>query len=234
VAAWGDNSYGQTSVPVGLSNVVAVAAGGNHSLALKADGTVVGWGENTDAEGNAVGQSVTPLELKNVVGIAAGEYHSLAVKADGTVVAWGDNSQNQCGVPLGLTNVVAVAGGGAHSLALAVDGTVSAWGADWNGQCDFPPGLSSAVGIAGGSYHTLLLLEGGQTVPRLFNPTRQGSRFSALLQTLNRKHYVLERKDSLAETNWSAVCTNSGNGALRLLADPSALTPQRFYRTRQW
>jgi hypothetical protein len=234
VAAWGDNSYGQTSVPVGLSNVVAVAAGGNHSLALKVDGTVVGWGENTDAEGNAVGQSVTPLELKNVVGIAAGEYHSLAVKADGTVVAWGDNSQNQCGVPLGLTNVVAVAAGGAHSLALAVDGTVSAWGANWNGQCDFPPGLSPAVGIAGGSYHTVLLLEGGQTVPRLFNPTRQGSRFSALLQTLNRKHYVLERKDSLAETNWSAVCTNSGNGALRLLADPSAVTPQRFYRTRQW
>ena len=35
---------GQSDVPAGLSNVVAVAAGGQHSLALKADGTVVAWG----------------------------------------------------------------------------------------------------------------------------------------------------------------------------------------------
>ena len=34
MVAWGNNSYGQTSVPAGLSNVVAVAAGISHSLAL--------------------------------------------------------------------------------------------------------------------------------------------------------------------------------------------------------
>ncbi len=34
VAVWGDNSYGQTNVPSGLSNVVAIAAGYSHSLAL--------------------------------------------------------------------------------------------------------------------------------------------------------------------------------------------------------
>jgi hypothetical protein len=88
--------------------------------------------------------------------------------------------------------------------------------------------------MAGGSSHTVLLLEGGQPVPRLLNPARQGGRFSVLLQTLNRNTYVLERKDSLAGTNWSMICTNTGNGALRLLTDPSAAAPQLFYRTLQW
>ena len=37
VAAWGDNSQGQTNVPSGLSNVVAIAAGYGHSLALTAE-----------------------------------------------------------------------------------------------------------------------------------------------------------------------------------------------------
>jgi hypothetical protein len=233
VKAWGDNSFGQTNVPAGLSNVVAIAAGGNHSLALKADGTLAAWGENTDAEGSIAGQSSAPLGLSNVVAIAAGEYHSLAVRADGTIVAWGDGSQGQCDVPAALTNVVAVAGGAAHSLALGMDGAVTAWGADWNGQCDVPYGWVSAVGAAGGSYHTLLLLDGAQPVPRLFDPAKQGKRFSVLLQTLNRKGYVLESKGSLADTDWTPACTNSGNGALKMLADPAAAAPRLFYRTRQ-
>ena len=35
VVAWGDNEYGQTTVPAGLSGVVAIAAGGLHTVALK-------------------------------------------------------------------------------------------------------------------------------------------------------------------------------------------------------
>ena len=42
VVAWGYNP----AVPPGLTNVAAVAGGGAHSLALKADGTVVAWGDN--------------------------------------------------------------------------------------------------------------------------------------------------------------------------------------------
>ncbi len=234
VVAWGDNGFGQTSVPAGLGNVVALAAGGNHSLALKADGTVVAWGENTDAEGNVAGQSVVPLGLSGVVAIAAGEYHSLAVKADGTVVAWGDNSQGQCDFPAELTNVVALAGGGAHSLALHADGAVSAWGANWSGQCAVPPGLYPSVGVAAGSYHTVLLLEGVLPVPQLMLPARKDGRFSTRVQTLNRRSYALEYQDSLAATNWTALSTNTGHGALMILSDPTATASQRFYRMRQW
>ena len=44
VVAWGQNDSHQCDVPIGLSNVVSIAAGGDFSLALKQDGTVVQWG----------------------------------------------------------------------------------------------------------------------------------------------------------------------------------------------
>ena len=130
--------------------------------------------------------------------------------------------------------MVAVAGGGAHSLALAADGTVTAWGADLNGQCDIPPGLIPAAGIAAGEYHAVALLAGSLPVPQLIAPTRSGNRFSMMVQTLSPKNYALEYKDSLAAANWTAVSTNAGNGALRILTDSTATGAQRFYRMRQW
>jgi hypothetical protein len=176
-----------------------------------------------------------PWDLTGVVGIGAGEYHSLAVKSDGTVVAWGDSSEGQCSVTPGLTNVVAAAGGGGHSLALLADGTVSAWGADWSGQCDLPPALPPALGVAGGAYHTVVLLEDDPPVrPRLLNPAKRGSQFSALVQTTHRTHYALDFVDSVTETNWVGSCTNAGNGALQGVTDSGATASQRFYRLRQW
>lgn len=233
VAVWGDNSFGQTNQPAGLTNVTAVAAGGNHTLVLKADGTVAAWGENTDAEGIVAGQSVVPWGLTNVVAIGAGAYHSLAVKSDGTVVVWGDSSQGQCSLPTGLSNVVAVSGGGAHSLALKSDGTVAAWGANWNDQCNTPAGLSNVVAVAAGASHSLLLLDNTLLTPRLLAPSKQANSFSLLAQTFNRKSYVLEFKNSLADMNWIPLPAVPGNGGLLMLTDPNATMPQRFYRVRQ-
>ena len=49
VVAWGDNDYGQTTVPVAAqSGVTAIAAGDCHTVALKNDGTVVAWGPHYD------------------------------------------------------------------------------------------------------------------------------------------------------------------------------------------
>ena len=234
VVGWGDNSEGQASIPQGLSEVVSVAAGGNHSLALQADGTVVGWGENADANGNFAGQSLVPHGLTNATAIAAGEYHSLCLRADGTVAAWGDDSDGQSSVPPGLTNVVAIAGGGAHSLALKADGTVVAWGANWAGECGLPPGLSNLTAVAAGAYHTLVMPDPSLRMPQLFHPARQGTRFNLLLQTVSRRSYGLEYKDSLGATNWTALPSAAGNGALRLLTDPAAVALHRFYRVRQW
>ena len=95
-----------------LTNVVAIAAGSAHSLALRSDGTVVAWGDDGD------GQANVPFGLNNVVAVAAGGFNSLALKNDGSVVTWGDNSAGQSSVPVGLSNVVAIAAGYLHSLAL--------------------------------------------------------------------------------------------------------------------
>jgi alpha-tubulin suppressor-like RCC1 family protein/GH25 family lysozyme M1 (1,4-beta-N-acetylmuramidase) len=234
VFAWGENSWGQTNVPAGLNNVVAIAAGGNHNLALKSDGTVVAWGDNGDADGNFVGQSEVPSGLSGVVGIAAGKYHGLALKSDGTVVAWGDNSQSQCSVPSALAEVVAVAGGGGHSLALKADGTVVTWGNTINGQCAVPGSLSNSVAIGGGENYSMVLVAGSLPVPQLLRPTLKAKQFSAVVQTLNRKKYALEFKNSLAAPAWTAISTNSGNGALELLSDHAATGAQRLYRMREW
>jgi len=212
--------------PAGLSNVIAVAAGGNHTLALKPTAPS-SPGAKHRCERKPRWPVGGPWGLTNVVAIGAGQYHSLAVRADGNVVAWGDNSQGQTSVLPGLTNVVAAAGGGAHSVALAADGKVAVWGANWSGQCDLPPALPPISGIAAGGYHTAILLataSGAATA----QSGRINSRFSALIQTLNCKHYALEFNDSLAASNWTALATNAGNGGLRVLTDPAATGSSRF------
>jgi len=201
VRAWGDNFSGQlgdgtysrvNSLPVtvsGLTDVVSLAGGYAHSLALKADGTVRSWGANQSGQlGNSTVPyfSNTPVSvtgLTGVVGIASGTNHSLALRSDGTVCSWGANSVGQLGngtttnsnTPVtvsGLTDVVSIAGGDAHSLALRADGTVRSWGSNDAGQLgngtapdsNMPvtvSGLTDVVGLAGGSRHSLALKSDG-------------------------------------------------------------------------
>ena len=82
--------------------MVAIAAGGSHSLALKRNGTVFGWGFNGDGQATGVPTKTAPDDasiysgfvtiggriLSNVVAIAAADRYSLALKADRTVCSW--------------------------------------------------------------------------------------------------------------------------------------------------
>ena len=154
---------------------VAIAAGAFHSLALKADDTVIGWGDNRDNQTNS------PVSATNVVAIAAGYYYSLALKADGSVVGWGDNEYGQTNTPASATNVVAIAAGSYHSLALKADGTVVGWGYNQSGQATGVPNnispytstgfvavagqtLTNVVAIAAGYSHSLALKADGSVV----------------------------------------------------------------------
>ncbi len=131
-------------------DVVAVAAGGRHCLALTEDGTVTGWGANN------FGQAETPTGLSGVRAIAAGNDHSVALKSDGTVVAWGSNLNGQTEVPAGLRGVRAIAAGGEDSVAILADGSAVAWGA-FGSAVGRVRSTSPVTQVAVGGTHFLVL-----------------------------------------------------------------------------
>jgi len=157
VCAWGISS--QAQVPAGTSNAVAIAAGDDHSLALRADGTVVAWGGR-----NWYGQTDVSPQATNVIAIAAGGNHSLALRADGTAVGWGINLYGQTDVPPQATNLIAIAAGYNHSLALRADGTVVGWGQNSWGQTAAPSQATNVIAIAAGRDHSLALRADGTVV----------------------------------------------------------------------
>jgi alpha-tubulin suppressor-like RCC1 family protein len=168
VLAWGKNNAGQlgdgtktnrrdpVTIP-GLSDVTTLAAGGDHSLALK-DGKVLSWGRNDFGQlgDGTKTKRLIPGQvsgLSGVTAIAAGGFHSLALDDNGTVWAWGKNNVGQLGdgtktkrlIPVQvkvqssdglvpLSNIKAIAAGCSHSLALDNNGTVWAWGYNKFGQ----------------------------------------------------------------------------------------------------
>jgi alpha-tubulin suppressor-like RCC1 family protein len=97
VSAFGEDYKGQSSVPEGLSNVVAIAATSSRSLALRGDGELVVWG-NSD---NSLGQDEIPANLGEVIRIDGGTYFNLAMLEDRSLVTWGSSS-NAPSIPSGL------------------------------------------------------------------------------------------------------------------------------------
>jgi len=156
LTAWGSpgySGYSDTAAPLGATSILAIAAGGYFNLALRANGTLLGWGNNL------LGQTRIPTDLTNIVAIAAGTSHGLLLKADGTVAVWGDYYYGQTNLPAGLANVVAIAAGAFHSLALKSDGSVVAWG--YSNATNVPAGLTNVVAIAAGGIHSLALKADG-------------------------------------------------------------------------
>jgi alpha-tubulin suppressor-like RCC1 family protein len=172
VFAWGSDLFGQlgddatssanvpllVSAPAGVI-FTAIAAGGDHSLALTSTGQVYGWGANSKGQiGDGTNTNRTSPTLVvmpfgvTVSAIAAGTAHSLAVTTDSTAYSWGFDASGQLGTgstadaaapqPVAMppgTAIGSVAAGGSHSLALTTTGLVFAWGSDVFGQ------LSSAL-----------------------------------------------------------------------------------------
>jgi Regulator of chromosome condensation (RCC1) repeat len=94
------------------TNVVRIAAGLSHTVALKGDGTVVVWGWNN------AGQTNVPPGLSGVAQIASGGNTVFAVTTNGTLVTWGDNSYSQRKPPAGLTGLQQFVLGLYHALGL--------------------------------------------------------------------------------------------------------------------
>lgn len=139
--------------PDSATNVVAMAVGYFHQLALRADGVVVGWGFNE--------QALPPSSARDCIAIAAGPFYSLALLSDGTIESWG----RVMSPPPEATNIVLISAGIEHCLAVRDDGRVIVWGYTPDGQDLVPPGLAFPSAVSAGSQHDLALVPSG---PPLF------------------------------------------------------------------
>lgn len=226
VVAWGYNSYGQTNVPAGLTNVVAIAACRESSMALTANGGVFAWGVISNV----------PPNVTNGVEIVTGGFDDFVLQADGSIIAWGFNYYGEDNIPSGLTNGLTLAAGYFHGAALKTDGTVVAWGNNGYGQLVVPTGLQNVTALRGNNYQNLALI--GSAPPTIqvtiSNCVWTANGFQISIPSQSGRVYVLEYKDSLADSNWLDLPLVAGNGQILTLKDPTAVNSQRFYRIRRW
>lgn len=144
------------------AKLIALTGGAVHSVGLRDDGTLVGFGNN------AAGQLAIPgldetLYLKfapftrRVKAIAARDDYSLLLCENNQVYACGVNDMLQLGsnvgestaYPLmvpGLNNITAISAGKQHALAIDNTGQLYVWGANNKGQLGV--GSVSTVGVA--------------------------------------------------------------------------------------
>lgn len=208
VTAWGSNLDGESEVPADLGPVVAVYAGDWVSYALKADGSVVGWGGATGA--NLV---PVPNDVTDVVALDVGyAVHVLALRRDGTVLAWGGNNfAGQWDVPEGLTNVVQVSAGHGYSLALQADGTVVSWGS----QVPMPqPTATHVVAVEAGWWDAFLLQADGRVIHWGSTGLTSGNPFPGISNAVsiaaNRGSVIALHRDGTL-TQWPPALTGEGS-----------------------
>ena len=176
------------SAPPAPPPLPTFAAGGYHSLVVKADGTTWSWGR-----GGALGDGSTrdeirlePMQARGLTGITAvdgSSGHSAARTTDSQAWTWGSGLQGALGhgdasrrpYPEKVQTfhgVMDVATGNGFTLALLANGTVWAWGDNSEGQLGdgtrenrFAPvpvqGLHSIRAISAGSYHAVALRADG-------------------------------------------------------------------------
>jgi alpha-tubulin suppressor-like RCC1 family protein len=191
VKCWGAQTNGQCGGPPssnvlsptavsGVSGIASVGAGSLHSLAVKTNGEVFGWGSGYSS---GYYQPVLVSGFTNVKRVVAGDSYTLAVKNDGSVVALGSNSFGELGIgaiasassPTAVTlpAPVVLAAGGKSSLAIAGTGNVYAWGNNTNGALGFgtvtqknvpiqllSEAIPSIVSISAGGNHNLITSAG--------------------------------------------------------------------------
>lgn len=138
-----------------MTGVTGVAAGQFISAALRSDGRVVVWGNNT------FGECEVPTDLADVKSIAAGDMHLIAVTRDGRVVTWGRSDSGE-GMPSRIQGAVAACGGTFHSLILRRDGRVVVTGPSAKRLAR--PALDDVKAIASGREHCVALRRNGMAV----------------------------------------------------------------------
>lgn len=148
VYVWGDTKLLLTDLKdipdeVKNANIVNIAAGSDHIIAIGDDGTVYGWGQKTNGQYGAVPSNNAALafiytyapdvivngkiDADNVKQVVCGKQVSAIVMNDGTLYMWGNHSigaTNMSAVK-NLTNVEKVVFTNQAAIVLLKDGTYS-------------------------------------------------------------------------------------------------------------
>ncbi len=199
---WGSNAGGQlgdgsqidkqtpAQVSVLGASVASVAAGSQHTCAIRIDGALWCWGYNGYGQlgdGSQIDQKV-PEQVgalgTNVAEVAAGAHHTCARRIDGTLWCWGANGYGQLGDGTGKdkslpaqvsalgVGVVGVAAGYDRTCARKADGSLWCWGKNDHGQLGngshvdgLMPSMVSALtanvtAVAVGQHHTCAVAAG--------------------------------------------------------------------------
>ncbi|MGD9807008.1 MAG: immunoglobulin-like domain-containing protein [Deferribacterales bacterium] len=151
----GDNTAIEKNAPVQeyteANNWTMGAFGTSHSIHLKSDGTLWGWGWNTNGQlgNNSITNALYAVQeattANDWVYVDAGRYVTFAIKSSGALWAWGDNQYGQLGdgstsdrvVPAVVnigTEWIAIDAGQYHTVGIKSDGTLWSWGGNSDGQ----------------------------------------------------------------------------------------------------
>jgi alpha-tubulin suppressor-like RCC1 family protein len=165
------NRFSPVSVVGGFIDWCQISAGGEHSLAVRQNGTAWAWGCNGQGR---LGDNTT-VSKSSPVSVVGGfcdwcqisgssSQHSLGVRTNGTAWAWGEGSAGRLGdnttvdksspvsVVGGFTDWCQVSAGTNHSLGVRTGGTAWAWGYNLRGQLgnNSTTATSSPVSVLGG------------------------------------------------------------------------------------
>uniref|UniRef100_A0A671SJQ4 Probable E3 ubiquitin-protein ligase HERC4 n=1 Tax=Sinocyclocheilus anshuiensis TaxID=1608454 RepID=A0A671SJQ4_9TELE len=169
----------------GLDNrqVIQIACGDHHSMALTTDGQLLVWGENShgqlglrkDHPGSPSAQHVQSLSGIPLAQISAGGDHSFVLSLSGVVFGWGKNSAGQLGLrdttdrhasvvnSLNRKKTVSISCGGEHTATLSKGGTVFTFGSGGSGQLghksfkdEHHPRVVAELWGSGHRHHTLV------------------------------------------------------------------------------
>jgi alpha-tubulin suppressor-like RCC1 family protein len=158
----GTNDLTNRSTPVttfaGGTNWKQVSGGRDHTAAIKTDGTLWTWGDQTFSQLGKISNGAnkfTPVttfaggtnwadtattEPEDLYTLSAGRNHTAAIKTDGTLWTWGSNNPGQLGTgsflsvftPVttfaGGTNWKQISSGSFYTAAIKTDGTLWTWG----------------------------------------------------------------------------------------------------------
>ena len=189
--AWGENDEGELGDGTTDSKLVptqenskstdwdTVSAGASHTIAIKSDGTLWAWGENSRGQlgDSTTNSSLTPKKIGTDTWntVSAGAFHTVAIKSDGTLWAWGANWSGQLGdgttadkdIPTQenskSTNWSAVSAGYAHTVATKDDDTMWAWGSNNYGQLGNDTTVNSSTPVKNGSNVSRNIVAAGES-----------------------------------------------------------------------